>query len=485
MKLVIIIILSFIYLIPIKSQTWTNYTTKNGLASNWVYSISIDKQGNYWFGTNSGLNKFDGTKWQTWSHSNGLPNVYVTAFDSSENLWLGTIGYGLDEYNGTSFTTYTTSNNLASNNVFTIAFDNKGNKWIGTDNGISEFGKVGWHNYNVINDGLISNSITKILIDSYNNAWCGTDSGFSIFDGTFWTNYTVADGLANNYIMDIAIDSAGNKWFATYGGGVSEYNDTLWNNYDQSNGLSSDYVLCIAIDSHGNKWFGTQGGGVSMFDGYFWTTFNIGKGSSGSTVHSIAIDAQGNKWFATEGDGVYKLNNLYLYLSTDSINITSTSYSSDSVNISSNTTWKVSNLQNWLNVKSDTGSNNKYVTFIATANNNDSVRTDTVIFTGSGVGSKRLIITQSAYNTGLNIQSVPDFNVYPNPADKNLNIEVPSGLIGSDLELISLNGDLLYSSKIISNHSNIDMSVYNPGMYFIKIITSGNGIAIRKIIVSR
>jgi ligand-binding sensor domain-containing protein len=38
-------------------NTWTSYTTADGLADNKVWSITIDHQGNKWFGTNNGVSK--------------------------------------------------------------------------------------------------------------------------------------------------------------------------------------------------------------------------------------------------------------------------------------------------------------------------------------------------------------------------------------------------------------------------------------------
>jgi len=38
-------------------KTWTHYTTSDGLVSNRVLSIAIDKEGNKWFGTDMGVTK--------------------------------------------------------------------------------------------------------------------------------------------------------------------------------------------------------------------------------------------------------------------------------------------------------------------------------------------------------------------------------------------------------------------------------------------
>ena len=54
------------------SQVLTNFTTKDGLASNVVNSIYKDKSGGLWFGTNSGACRFDGTRFTTFTGTDSI-----------------------------------------------------------------------------------------------------------------------------------------------------------------------------------------------------------------------------------------------------------------------------------------------------------------------------------------------------------------------------------------------------------------------------
>ena len=73
---------------------WTNYTDKDGLAGNIVYSIAQDRSGALWFGTNKGVTRYDGKTWQQLGKSDGLidVNVYALAVAPDGNLWAGTKG---------------------------------------------------------------------------------------------------------------------------------------------------------------------------------------------------------------------------------------------------------------------------------------------------------------------------------------------------------------------------------------------------------
>ena len=73
-------------------EKWTNYTTREGLAGNIVYSIAQDDKGVLWFGTNHGLTRYDGENWITYDRSSGLleDNVYAIAIAPDESVWVGT-----------------------------------------------------------------------------------------------------------------------------------------------------------------------------------------------------------------------------------------------------------------------------------------------------------------------------------------------------------------------------------------------------------
>src|SRR5476651_1808872 len=77
---------------------FTSLTTRSGLSSNTVNVILQDHNGLIWFGTNDGLNKFDGTNFTVYSHnerdSTSLPANQVVSLleDKSGKLWVGTSG---------------------------------------------------------------------------------------------------------------------------------------------------------------------------------------------------------------------------------------------------------------------------------------------------------------------------------------------------------------------------------------------------------
>ena len=71
----------------------TNYTVKDGLPSNTVYAVEQDDFGFIWFGTDSGLSRFDGYEFINYSIEDGLPDTEILNFfqDSQSRIWFYTL----------------------------------------------------------------------------------------------------------------------------------------------------------------------------------------------------------------------------------------------------------------------------------------------------------------------------------------------------------------------------------------------------------
>jgi len=82
-------------------KSWTTYTTKEGLGGQYIFALVTDPEGRVWAGTNGGASWFDGTRWQTINQSKGLPddNIFSIYFDKSGRRWFGS-AVGLSVFQG-------------------------------------------------------------------------------------------------------------------------------------------------------------------------------------------------------------------------------------------------------------------------------------------------------------------------------------------------------------------------------------------------
>src|SRR5688572_16717581 len=76
------------------------YSLEEGLSQQAVNVIAQDNEGFMWFGTEDGLNRFDGYEFRQLRHDRGdprtLPNGFITALvPGDDGLWIGTDGGGV------------------------------------------------------------------------------------------------------------------------------------------------------------------------------------------------------------------------------------------------------------------------------------------------------------------------------------------------------------------------------------------------------
>ena len=74
-------------------ENWTVFNTGNGLVDNLVQAIAADPYGRYvWVGTKGGVSVFDGTGWTSFTINDGLisNNILFILIDKNGLVYLGT-----------------------------------------------------------------------------------------------------------------------------------------------------------------------------------------------------------------------------------------------------------------------------------------------------------------------------------------------------------------------------------------------------------
>ena len=116
-----------------------------GLSHSTIYTIVQGPKGFLWFGTQNGLNKYDGHKTTIYQHRPGDDNSLLSnsissmVFDAQGVLWLGTWGGGLNRFDPVSetFTHFVNDTrdprSLSSNLVQTVFRDRRNRIWVGTN----------------------------------------------------------------------------------------------------------------------------------------------------------------------------------------------------------------------------------------------------------------------------------------------------------------------------------------------------------------
>lgn len=174
-------------------------TSEQGLSQNTVNCLLQDQQGFMWFGTQDGLNKYDGYRFEYYHNNpndiNSLSNNYILcmAEDHGGLIWVGTMTGGLNCLNKRTgnfirFADGQGKNNLHGNTIWCVLNDHEDNIWAGTIKGLSMYDKNSKH---FINFSLLEHSedfpfkaVYSLYEDRDNFLWIGGESGILRFNNS-------------------------------------------------------------------------------------------------------------------------------------------------------------------------------------------------------------------------------------------------------------------------------------------------------------
>jgi signal transduction histidine kinase/ligand-binding sensor domain-containing protein len=251
----------------------------DGLSQSVVTAISQDSRGFMWFGTEGGLNRYDGYEFTIYKHDPDDPTtlsdnqVHAIYEDQHGELWIGT-NRGLDRFDWASgkFAHYQHNpddpQSLSVGAVRSICEDGMGILWIGTGLGLSRFDRA----TQTFTRYLSGNLVRAIYTDRSGELWIGTNGGLARFDRTTETfahyKHTPDDpnSLSDNRVQAIFEGRQGALWIGTDGGGLDRFDPLsqtfihYLHNPDDPSSLSDDRVQAILEDGEGKLWIGTQDG---------------------------------------------------------------------------------------------------------------------------------------------------------------------------------------------------------------------------------
>ncbi|AFH50462.1 Putative periplasmic ligand-binding sensor domain protein [Ignavibacterium album JCM 16511] len=341
----------------IKITTYLSKSTSTK-GDDFIIKVFEDRKKNLWIGTyysgffflsadekKSGLQqaKFEHYKYS--DNDNTLSNNTVMYFDEDKegNIWIGTLGGGLDRFNqkSKSFLNFKSDplkqNSIADNDVLSLCIDKSGIIWVGSHLGkgvtkiqrnTTKFNLIGFqpNNPNSLNDGVV----WAIHKDKRGLLWIGTyKGGLNCYDPLrnkllFFKNKSNSK-LSSNHIRAIVEDSYENLWIGTYDGGLNIYNKNTgeikvyMHNFGDTNSISGNQIQTILIDGD-NYYIGTFGGGInkiSINGNPFNRQLKFRKfihkeddenSVSDNRIYKIYKDEEGLIWICTYGGGVNLFN---------------------------------------------------------------------------------------------------------------------------------------------------------------------------------
>jgi ligand-binding sensor domain-containing protein len=172
----------------------------DGLSQSSVNCMLHDHEGFMWFGTQDGLNQYDGRKFKVFQNQPGegssLSNNYILSICEDEEgfIWIGTMAGGLDRFDKKTetfrvFQHRPDSNSISENSVWVVIADGAGNIWAGTSIGLNKYDKHG-NKFTVYvpiegdSTSLATEMVVSLYKDHKGRIWVGTVEGLCLYDSS-------------------------------------------------------------------------------------------------------------------------------------------------------------------------------------------------------------------------------------------------------------------------------------------------------------
>ena len=323
------------------SLKFDHINSENGLPQNTIHGIVKDKHGFMWFGTWSGLCRFDGYKFKVYRYepenlksitNNRIHNIIQ---DTHKDLWIET-------FDSKTICRY----NFETDDFERVPKKNVSRAFLKLLNRWDHYHqiKANYQNYqwkidpytNSLVQTYLPNGLTTVISSQQVSRWALNDTNIADFYlddhnilwvGTYGNgvnkanlnakpfDYYYHDPLNINSIVDnnvraICEDKAGNYWIGTRNKGITvvgkdhTYRHLQYSKADVKS-INNDQVRKIFCDSRGAIWIGTKHG-LDRFDkpGGSISHFEL-EGLKRAAVFDIMEDRSGDIWIAT-WKGIYQ-----------------------------------------------------------------------------------------------------------------------------------------------------------------------------------
>ena len=278
-----------------------HFTSTNGLPSDWVISLSEDREKNLWCGTGAGLVVIRPSNLETISPPDKWKSRPVLSVLPARDgtVWIGTEGAGLYRLRNGGWTNFSLEQGIHNPYLWSLAADGEGKIWAGSWGGglFKQKGEAfdfapGLENFR---------PAMPALAFLGGALWIGTPLGAMRYQNGKLERFSEIAGGPFGDVRAIAQDKSGAMWFGTAGGGIVSPRDGSFRRFKKNDGLSSDFVDCLYFADDGTLWVGTFGGGLNRLKDGKFSVINREQGLPNAVISHIEADGSGFFWMSSYG----------------------------------------------------------------------------------------------------------------------------------------------------------------------------------------
>jgi len=287
-------------LLRVNGTRVSQFTTKDGLASDAAAHVYQDRDGNLWVGTLGGLERFRDGSFTTFLKPGGISDNRVDSVieDGFGDIWAAGPD-GLHQLHGTDIRVYKPSDKTLE--PWALGIDHASHLLVGTSQTLMQMDHGSLVPSPAACAGIPPYLMSAILADSAHQIWVTTLGGglAHCINGKLSENFTAATGLLSNKLYALARGANDTIWI---GGdnGLNSIQGSQIKSYQKFTGLHNAWILSLYVDNKNILWIGTFGQGLFRLEDGRFTQYSIQQGLQNDTVYGIVEDASDNLWIGSD-----------------------------------------------------------------------------------------------------------------------------------------------------------------------------------------
>ena len=267
-----------------------------------------DREGNIWAGTwGKGLYRRNARGVQQWSSRDGLADNFVRQLyeDKDGNLWVGLRGGGLSRWKNPTLVPFGIGEGLQGDYASTVAVDPEGRTWLGTWRGglyRFEHGKL------IPQPTPVSTlffTVRTLASDKAGHVWTGNWEGLSFWDGKRYTQFAGPE-TPYHHIAVILFDRQQRLWIATSDNGIFLFPRGRPEGVAAVHLLPHTEITSLLEDDGGKIWAGTPAGAGWVSEADPGAYHELRK-TRGEAFTGLSVDLNEDIWGCTLGGSLWKL----------------------------------------------------------------------------------------------------------------------------------------------------------------------------------
>ena len=288
------------------------FEAADGLSGGLVYSTLLDREGNIWFGTAGGLDRFRDNKVMAFSAREGLDPDQQIALTSGGDGTVWIVSYTRDavrrlergRFVASKLPPYSPND---TPRILSLHADRNGRLFVGGSFRLAAQvdGRLSYVHAAEIEQGA---NVEAITTDAAGGLWLaltgwgagpGADSVGRLlrYSQGAWFDYRDRSQIPAYRCRVAYGDARGGVWLGFENGEVVEHADGAFRRYSSADGLPAGRVLAITSDRAGRILIGGEGG-LSRFAAGRFVTITKKNGLPGNSLSAIVEDEDGFLWLA-------------------------------------------------------------------------------------------------------------------------------------------------------------------------------------------